>query len=115
MTEEEVHPCVGDTLKVTGIVHDNRCISGLPLPAGFEFQNSDQRFDEYFVEVLEIDDITTMTGDISKQELTLLTEDGDRVTVYYRGREPIAGRKGMSISASNSMNAHQAWNWERAE
>jgi hypothetical protein len=110
--EEENHPVEGDTLILTGIVH-KRAIIGLTLPCGYKLANSDQRFDTYEVDVIERD-TRKINGRISTETLTLETEDGDVTKVTYRGREPIAGVPGSSITESNSQGAQQAYNWKKA-
>jgi hypothetical protein len=109
MTQE--HPVEGDTLILTGIVHD-RAILGLTLPCGFKLADTDQRFDEYRVEVI---DRTTHEahGRISNETLTLKTEDGDTTKVTYRGREPIAGNAGETITEKNSQDAQQSYTWKK--
>jgi len=109
--KEDIHPVEGDTLKLTDIVHE-RAILGTGLPCGYKLADCDQTFDEYLVEVTNIN-THEIRGKISSETLTLLTEDGDTVKVTYRGREPIAGTPGGSLRASNSQGASQGYVWEK--
>jgi hypothetical protein len=109
---EENHPVEGDTLILKGIVHE-RSILGLTLPCGYKLANSDQRFDNYRVEVVSRD--THKVRDrINSETLTLKTEDGNITKVTYKGREPIAGNPGSSITETNSQGAQQSYIWEKA-
>jgi hypothetical protein len=101
------HPEEGDTLVLTDIVHD-KCIVGLPLPSGYKLKNSDQTFDNYEITV---ENITTTHR--NRQMLTVSKEDGTKVNVIYRGREPVSGIPGQPIRASNSQGAGQGWNWHK--
>jgi len=115
MKGEANHPHEGDSLVLTGIVH-KRSIVGLPLPAGYEFQNSDQRFDRYPVEVTDVEQITSYEGDqLYYEVVTLEKPDGTEAKVKYKGRERIAGSPGESFSAQNSQGANQSWTWEKVE
>jgi len=108
---EENHPVEGDTLILTDIVH-KKAILGLTLPCGYKLGDSDQTFDTYEVKVVSCDTYK-VRGRISSEVLTLETEDGDIAKVTYRGREPIAGTAGQSISEENSQGATQSYVWEK--
>lgn len=108
---EENHPVEGDTLILTDIVH-KKSILGLTLPCGYKLADSDQTFDTYKVEVVNRETYK-VRGRISSEVLTLETEDGDIAKVTYRGREPIAGTPGQSISEQNSQGATQSYVWEK--
>lgn len=109
--KEDTHPSEGDTLVLTGIVH-NRAILGTGLPSGKKLANKDERFDEYTVEVVDIRQVTV--GDrLTYEILTLETEDGETTSATYKGREEITGNAGQPIRASNSQGSSQGYIWEK--
>jgi hypothetical protein len=112
MEEEVNHPVEGDTLILTDTVY-SRKVLGTTLPCGYKLADSDQRFDSYEVEVVNRD-TQKVRGSISRETLTIKTEDGDVTEVTYRGREPIAGTAGECITEKNSQNAEQAYTWHKA-
>jgi hypothetical protein len=117
MKGDQLHPCEGDTLVLTGIVHD-KCVSGTGLPTGYKMAKTDQTFDQFPVEVVEIKrfykDFGNSDSPVLKEVLILEKPNGETTRAEYRGREPIAGQPGSSIRASNSQGATQGYVWEKA-
>jgi hypothetical protein len=107
MTGDTQHPTEGDTLVLTGTVY-NRPICGLPLPAGTEFANSDQTFDQLTVDVIEVETY------LNSERITLELPSGETAHVTYRGKSAVVP-SGNPLSCSNSQGAEQAYTWEKVE
>lgn len=114
--EQKLHPKVGDTLVLTDIVHKH-VVLGIGLPCGYKLQNSDQTFDEYEVEVVDISTsykkFNDETSDVRSDKLTLKKPNGETTTAIYKGREPICGTAGGIIITRNSQNAQQCYKWHK--
>jgi len=117
MKGDDLHPCEGDTLVLTGIVHD-KCVSGTGLPTGYKMAKTDQTFDQFVVEVVDVQqfhkEYNNPNSPVTREVLTLEKPNGETITAEYRGREPIAGIAGSAIRASNSQGATQGYTWEKA-
>ena len=114
MEDSEMEPLsAGDTITVTDTVY-SRKVSGTVLPSDTLFQNDDQRFDKFELEVIEKTyEGTDAMGRIVNEVFVVEMEDGSHTKVEYSGRCPITGRPGEAIRESNSQGASQAYVWER--
>jgi hypothetical protein len=109
---EEAHPTEGDELVLTDVTL-NKTVIGTGLPTGTKMFDTDQRFDEYNVTVLEVKDVGLVETD-SKQSILLEKPDGSTTCVEYSGHEKICGSAGEPLKATNSSGAHQYYTWHKA-